>query len=186
MKNINKFSLIIGLIIAGVMSRIIPHLPNFTAVGATALFAGSMIKPKWLAYLLPLFILWLSDLFLNNGIYKTLYPEYYKGWVWSGSLWVYTGFVLITMLGSYYIQEIKIKSVLKASVSASMLFFLLTNFGVWINNPLWSQSFGGLMKCYTFALPFFWNTLAADLLFSGLIFGIYVYVREKGLIANKV
>ncbi len=186
MKNINKFNFILGLVIAGVLSRIIPHLPNFTAVGATALFAGSMMKPKWVAYLLPLFILWLSDLFLNNGIYKNMYPEYYQGWVWTGNIWVYTGFVLITLAGNYFIKEIKVKSILKASLTASMLFFLLTNFGVWLNNPMWPQSFGGLMNCYTFALPFFWNTLAADLLFSGLIFGIYVYVQEKGLISNKI
>lgn len=115
-----------------------------------------------------------------------MYPEYYQGWVWTGNIWVYTGFVLITLAGNYFIKEIKVKSILKASLTASMLFFLLTNFGVWLNNPMWPQSFGGLMNCYTFALPFFWNTLAADLLFSGLIFGIYVYVQEKGLISNKI
>lgn len=181
MKNIKNIQFVIGLILAGILTRLIPHAPNFTAVGATALFAGAMMKPKWMSFILPLIILWLSDLFLNNGMYKNMYPDSYTGWVWIGSIWVYTGFILITFIGAYVIKKIGFKSIVFASILSSLVFFLLTNFGVWYKSTVWAQNISGLTECYLFALPFLWNTLAADILFSAMIFGIYSYVYERKL-----
>lgn len=177
-KNISTLNLVLGLILIGILSRLIPHAPNFTAVGATALFAGAVIKPGWLSYLLPLTILWISDLYLNNGIYKNMFPESYTGWRWMGDGWVYAGFLIIVLVGKLYIQKIKVKNILIGSLAASLLFFMLTNFGVWLGNPAWPQTPTGLGSCYLFALPFFWNTLAADLIFSSALFGIFILSRN--------
>ncbi|MEP7267586.1 MAG: DUF6580 family putative transport protein [Saprospiraceae bacterium] len=184
MKKIPYFNLVLGLLLGGILSRLIPHIPNFTALGATALFAGALLQPKWIAYFLPLMALWISDLFLNNGMYKNMYPEAYTGWVWMGNIWVYISFFLITLLGRKIITKIGFKSIFISGVSASLIFFLLTNFGVWYHNPIWPQNLSGLFGCYIFAIPFFWNTLAGDLIFSGMIFGIYIaVVQRKSIIA---
>jgi hypothetical protein len=167
------------LIVAGILSRIIPHMPNFTAVGATALFAGSILMPRMLAFLLPIIILWVSDLLLNNFLYKNMYPEAYTGWVWMGSTWVYLSFLAITFIGQVFIKRVQFLPILTASITASVLFFLVTNFGVWLHNPIWSQDFNGFSQCLLIALPFFWNTLAGDLIFSGVLFGSYYLISQR-------
>lgn len=178
MKNISSIHLVLGLILAGILSRLVPHAPNFTAVGATALFAGAVIRPSWLAFLLPLSILWITDLYLNNGMYKNMFPETYTGWQWMGNVWVYLGFLIIVLLGKGFIQKIKLRNVILGSLLASVSFFMITNFGVWSGSPTWPQTPTGLAACYVFALPYFWNTLAADLLFSAVLFGTYVWSRK--------
>lgn len=179
MKKFVSVNLIVGLVLAGILSRLIPHAPNFTAVGATALFAGALIRPRWMSFVIPLVILWLSDLYLNNGMYRNMFPEKYTGWQWMGSAWVYIGFVMIVALGQLGIRTIRVKNVLISSILASLFFFLITNFGVWLYNPAWPQNPAGLIACYEFALPYFWNTIAADLLFSGVLFGTYVWVKGR-------
>jgi len=178
-KNISTINLVLGLILVGIFSRLIPHAPNFTAVGATALFAGATIRPSWLAYLLPLTVLWISDLYLNNGMYKNMFPESYTGWRWMGDIWVYLSFIGIVLLGKLFIHKIKIKNVVLGSLAASLSFFMITNFGVWLGNPAWPQNAAGLGGCYAFALPFFGNTLAADLLFSSVLFSIYLVSKKS-------
>lgn len=179
MKKNSSFNLVLGLILAGVMSRIIPHSPNFTAVGATALFAGAVLRPAWISYVLPLCVLWLSDLFLNNGMYKNMFPEYYKGWTWMGDLWVYAGFLIMVLIGNMIVRKIKFSSILIASMLSSIIFFLISNYGVWLGSAQWPQTKAGLIACYTFALPYFWNTLAGDLIFGAALFGIYQWVTTR-------
>lgn len=112
-------------------------------------------------------------------MYKNMFPESYTGWQWMGEPWVYLSFAGIVLLGKVYIQQIKVKNVLFGSLAASLSFFMITNFGVWLGNPAWPQSVAGLGSCYAFALPFFGNTLAADLLFSSVLFGVFVLSRNK-------
>lgn len=173
----------IGLIFLGVMSRVIPHAPNFTPVGATALFAGALLKPKWISFAIPMMVLWLSDLFLNNVVYKNQFPPIYSGWSWMGDLFVYIGFVTIVLIGNWIIRKIRFRQLFIASLLASVSFYLITNFGVWYHSTVWPQNLNGLLACYAFALPFFMNTIAADLLFTGILFGIYSYyqIRVKQL-----
>ncbi|MBK7608266.1 MAG: hypothetical protein IPI18_14115 [Saprospiraceae bacterium] len=132
LKNISSLNLITGLLLAGIFSRMIPHVPNFTAVGATALFAGAMLRPGWLSMALPLMILWLSDLFLNNGMYKNMFPESYTGWVWMGNIWVYIGFALIVGIGRLSIKKLVFKIYLLAAYSLLSFFScsLILVFGI--------------------------------------------------------
>ncbi|MEP7320281.1 MAG: DUF6580 family putative transport protein [Saprospiraceae bacterium] len=173
MKKIFSSNLILGLLVAGILSRMIPHAPNFTAVGATAMFAGALLRPTWISYVLPLIILWLSDLFLNNGMYKHMFPEYYQGWTWMGDLYVYGGFLLMVLIGNVVIRKIKFSSIFIASILSSLIFFLISNYGVWLHSKQWPQTITGLTACYEFAIPYFWNTLAGDLIFGAVLFGIY-------------
>jgi hypothetical protein len=67
-----------------------------------------------------------------------------------------------------------------ATISASVLFFLITNFGVWAGTQMYSKDLSGLLACYTAALPFFRNTLAGDVFYTGIFFGLYEIARSLG------
>ena len=69
--------------------------------------------------------------------------------------------------------------VLGASLAGSVVFFLVSNFGVWMGWKMYPATVGGLIDCYVAALPFFRNTVLGDLAYAGLMFGIYAWVRRR-------
>jgi hypothetical protein len=153
----SRLGIIVGLIVAAAAARLIPHPPNFTPVGAMALFAGATLADRRWAMLMPLAALFLSDLVL--GSHSTL-------------LFVYGAFVLITLLGRTLMNHRR--SPLRiggASLAASVLFFTVTNFGSWISYDWYAATPEGLLACYTAAIPFFGNTVAGDLVYSAALFG---------------
>lgn len=172
-----KEKIILAFVLIGIiaLSRVIPHYPNFTALGAAALFAGAKIGRKVPAFILPFLALFLSDILLNNLIYSTAFPAEYSGFTLfkPDSLWIYAalaGIVLIGMLGLK--KQTPVRTV-GASVSASILFFLVTNFGVWATGSLYPPTIEGLIASYVAAIPFFWNTMFGDLFYVAVLFGGY-------------
>lgn len=165
------------LVFLAAMSRLLPHPPNFTPIAAIALFGAAYIAPRWLAVLLPLASLWLSDLFLNNIIYA----EYNEGFVWfTGSLiWIYGSFLLISLLGFFALNKISAGRIAGISVIASVLFFLISNFGVWVSGGMYSLTASGLIACYTAAIPFFGNTLLGDLCYTGTMFASFALLQKR-------
>lgn len=165
------------LVLLAAMSRLLPHPPNFTPIAAIALFGAAYIAPRWLAVLLPLVSLWLSDLFLNNIIYS----EYNEGFVWfTGSLfWIYGSFLLISLLGFFALGKISAGRIAGISVIASVLFFLISNFGVWVLGGMYPLTASGLIACYTAAIPFFGNTLLGDLCYTGTMFASFALLQKK-------
>ncbi len=155
--------LIIGIIMLVALMRIIPHYPNFTPIAAIALFGGASFKKKWLAFLVPISALILSDLLI--GFHKHIFP-------------VYLSFLLIACLG-FLIKRIKARTIFFTSVAASTLFFLITNFGVWVGSPFYPQNIAGLISCYTAAIPFYFSGLMGDLFYSGLLFGSFYFLQQK-------
>ena len=146
----NKFDriqkIILFIIIFGVICRLIPHPPNFSPVTAIALFGGLNFSDKRIAFSIPLIILFLSDLILGISIIN---------------LFVYTGFSIIVFLGT------KIKSIKFGNIIlSSFIFFLISNFGVWIIG--YPKNIEGLILCYTMAIPFFGYSIAGDLFFGYL------------------
>ena len=65
-----------------------------------------------------------------------------------------------------------------AALASSTVFFIATNFAVWAFSPMYAKTFEGLVLCYTMAIPFFQNTIAGDLVWSGAIFGTYIALRN--------
>jgi hypothetical protein len=171
-----KLAWIFGMIALAALSRLIPHPHNFTPIGALGLFAAVHIKPKYLAWMAPLIALWISDLLIMNILYADLYGEFR----WFGHKFVYAGFFLIFMLGTL-IKRISIPRVGIFSLMASLVFFLVSNFGVWLGSTFYPQNLTGLLACYTAGLPFLGNTIAGDLCYTGLLFGAFhwVSIREK-------
>ena len=110
------------------------------------------MSSRTLAIILPLGALWVSDLILNNLVYT----EYYQGFVLfsSGHIWIYISFIVIVIIGRLTMKNVTMKSVGLSGVSASIIFFLLSNFGVWIGGMMYPLSLSGLISCYIAALPF--------------------------------
>jgi len=177
MNKINiSYGVIILLILFASFSRIIPHMPNFTPIGAIALFAGAYLKNKYHAFLIPIASLWLSDLILNNFIF-TFYSDF--TWFYPGFLWQYISFTLIIVLGYFFLKKINFKNVFITAISSSLLFFIITNFGVWISGSLYTLDFHGLITCYVMALPFFKGTLLGFMCYSAFLFGVLEFSKHK-------
>ena len=153
-----KENLIILFILISVWFRLIPHLPNFTPVTSLALFSGLMLKRKWLSISIPLVAMMLSDLVLGFS---------------SISIWVYLGFVLVTIIG-WFLNKMNIKSILLSS----LIFFIISNFGVWMLD--YSHTFKGLIMCYTLAIPFFGYSIIGDLFWG------YTFKYSYKLLESKI
>jgi hypothetical protein len=158
-----RLLLIISMILAGAFMRLIPHWPNFTPIAALALFGGTYIRRKELAFIIPLTALLLSDLIL--GFHKYMIA-------------VYLSFAVIVTFGFMLRKSIRIIPVLAASFSGSVLFFLVTNFAVWVGSPFYPQTFAGLLESYTAGLPFLNNGILGDLFFNTVFFGGF-YILER-------
>lgn len=178
----NKTILVFILLIVAVSSRLIPHYPNFTALGATALLSGALLKNKMQSFILPLVALFLSDVLLNNLVYPA------DGFVlfYAGAAYTYIAIALITVIG-LAIKNLKPKNYVLASVLATVVFFLLTNYGVWKTGFLYSTSNVGLIQSYAAAIPFAINDLAANLVFGVVILATYkLAIGEKSLAFSRV
>ncbi len=176
---------VIVIICVAIITRVIPHYPNFTALGAAALFGGAYLSRKY-GILVPIIALFLSDLLLNNLIYAKQFPHKYDGFIvlQTQTLWSYGALLLIVFMGSRFIREGKILSLVGTSFGASVVFFLITNFAVWLGSTRYPDSLSGLFMSYGAGIPFFWNTVAGDLLFVAVFFGGYEIVKAYSL--NKV
>ena len=167
----NTLKFVLVLILVAAFSRIIPHPHNFTPVGGIAVFGSYFLGRKIWAFLVPLFSLWLSDLFINNIIYPIQYPQYYEGFTLFGSFWVYGSFLLMIPIALGLLSTFTLPRLALTGFSTASLFFLITNFGSWLNNPIYPQNFSGLLTSYVAGLPFFQNTLLGDICYLVILFG---------------
>jgi hypothetical protein len=148
-------ALLSAILIAAVL-RLVPHPPNFTPIGAMALFSGAYLGRRALAFAAPLGALVLSDAIL--GFY-------------SGMQFQYLSVVLIVALGWAALSRVTLFRLGAAAVASSILFFTVSNFGVWLASGMYPRDASGLAACYVAAIPFFQNTLAGDLFYATLLFG---------------
>lgn len=144
-------------------SRLLPHPPNFTPIGALALFAGAYADRRS-AWTVPLAALLISDAFL--GFYNPLLMAF-----------VYGGFVVGGLLGHRFLREHRSAARIGAlAITNSVIFFVLSNFGVWVGG-MYPHTWEGLARCYVMAIPFFRNTLLGDLFYTAALFGLYEAAR---------
>lgn len=171
------FYIIAGFIVFAALARLLPHAYNFTPIGAIALFGAAYFGAKKWAFIVPLAALFISDLILNNFYYAA----YYDGFAFftSGMLYIYGSFAMIVILGFYLFDKVTIPRVIGGAVGGSLIFFIVSNFGVWIASPLYPLTLEGLILCYTAAIPFFHNTLAGTLIYSCALFGGFEYLKYR-------
>ncbi|MDD2263683.1 MAG: hypothetical protein PHT70_01865 [Bacteroidales bacterium] len=172
-----RFGTITLLLLIACISRFIPHPPNFAPMGAMALFGAAYYSKRWLAYLVPVITFYFSDLFLNNVVYG----EYFDSFVWlyQGAYWTYGSMLLIVLVGSLLLRKISASKVIIASLTASVLFFLVSNFGVWFSTTMYPKNLTGLAACYTAGIPFFKNTLLGDFVYCGVMFGVFEFAERR-------
>ena len=173
----NNFYFVLGLILIAAFARIIPHYPNFTPLCAIALFGGKYFNNKYIAYLLPLLAIWFSDILINNFILN----NYFDGFTlfYSGFYWQYGSFILITLIGRKTLKNLSFVRLLGISISSSLLFFVISNFGVWISSSFYSKDVFGLIACYVAAIPFYYGTFSGTIFYSFFLFGAYEFLSRK-------
>ncbi|MEI6040112.1 MAG: DUF6580 family putative transport protein [Candidatus Berkelbacteria bacterium] len=153
--------------------KFIPNLPNFAPIAAIALFSSVYLNKKY-ALIIPVVTMIISDLFIG----------FYNPWLMAA---VYGSFVLIGLIGLWVKNNKTVTNVIGATLTGSVLFFLLTNFVMWAIQPympaaIYPQTLQGLVDCYTMGLPFFRNTLAGDIFYVGAMFGLMevtIYIKNK-------
>lgn len=175
------------LIVAAAFTRLFPHPPNFTALGAMAIFGGSVIKDKKLAFMLPLSALFLSDVCLQ------LFTST-KGFYGATQFFVYASFLIITALASL-MQKRSIANIALAAIWSSAIFFIISNLGVWASSNFYPKSFAGLAACYAAAIPFYkneffgnfiLNSIISTAFYSILMFAAYSIVERKTVLQKVI
>ncbi len=152
---------VVFIVVLGILGRLVPHLPNVTPLTSLSVFAGVKL-PRLAALLAVVGILFISDLLLA---FIWDYPA--LGYF---SLFTYTGFIGISLVGSKF-KGTKSGLIVYILV-ASLSFWIWTNFGVWLTSGLYPKTLEGLSSCYYLALPFLRNALVGDLFWGCVIFGL--------------
>jgi len=157
------------MILLAAVLRIIPHPWNLTPIGAMALFSGAMFRSRWMAVALPLASLLAGDLFV--GLHKLMFV-------------VYASFAISVAIGRWLGESRGAKRIGSAVFLGAAQFFVVTNFAVWAIGGFYPQTIEGLVNCFVAGVPFFWNTLAGDALYAGILFGGFA-LAEKMLPALR-
>ncbi len=155
-----KYAVAFVLILGAAMSRMVPHIPNFTPLAAIALFGGFYFDRKF-AFIAPLGAMLVSDYFIGFS---------------SDWMFVYGSLLAIGAM-AVMMQSRKSAAVVAGTTLASTaLFFAVTNFGVWAMQAWYPKTAAGLIDCYAMALPFLRNSAAGDVFYVAAMFGIYELV----------
>jgi len=158
-----RMALLVSMIFAAAALRLLPHPSNFEPIGALALFAGAHLE-KRRAFLIPILAMLLSDAVI--GFHSQL-PL------------VYSAFGLIACMGFSLKGRVTASAVTLSAFAASLLFFAVTNLGVWAFDSLYPHTMTGLIACYVAALPFFANSVAGTLFYSAVLFGGFALAERK-------
>ncbi|MEO7478279.1 MAG: DUF6580 family putative transport protein [Lysobacteraceae bacterium] len=164
------------MILLAALSRLLPHPPNFSPIEAVALFGGAYFAKRAWAIVVPLVAMAISDVVLglvNGGIYL----DYFLN---AHFVSIYACIVLCTVLGFVLRGRVNGLRVLASSLAGSMVFFVVTNFAVWLSaDPLVSATCSNLGSCYVAGLPFFQWTLLGTMFYSALLFGGFALLRSR-------
>lgn len=169
------------LVIIASLYRIMPGRPfGFAPQIAMAIFGGAVIKDKKLAFLLPLLSMFVSDV-----LYEVLYRNgvgNIKGF-YEGQITNYILFGSLTVFG-FIVKKLNIARIAIASFAAPTVYFLISNFMVWLSNSAEAglgrpKTFNGLMQCYNDGLPFYPWSLASTFIFSAILFGAYYLLNRR-------
>ena len=159
-----RFFVLVGIVLVAAAMRIIPHPPNFTPISAIALFGGAYFPNTIVAFAVPLVAMVLSDLFLG---FDATMP------------FIYGSFAVSVCLGLWIRQRRSPLRIGAAALISSVLFFVVTNFGVWVVGGLYPRTVEGLLACYVAAIPFFNHTLLGDLTYAAVLFGGFAFMQRR-------
>tara|TARA_B110000438_G_C15806446_1_gene647611 strand:- start:1721 stop:2323 length:603 start_codon:yes stop_codon:yes gene_type:complete len=147
-----KNKIIVFLISVLILSqfRLIDHPWNFTPVIAFGILAGYYLKNVFYGYALIILSMILGDLII--GFHNLIF-------------FTYLGLLFSVVIGKY-IQQLKIKQIFLSSIASAVIFFVISNFGVWLLGGFYELTLQDLVKCYVVAIPFFRSTLISTIIFT--------------------
>lgn len=151
-----------------VLSRIIPHPPNFTPILAGIIFLPFIKRDIKFSVFVPLGGMLISDLII--GMHSLM-------------LWTYGPIIILSLL-SYYFSNDKASRIASLAIASPAVFYLMSNFGVWINSSMYTKDFSGLVQCYVNAFPFYANSATACILFCSAFFLIKSFIKNNRLSFN--
>ncbi len=154
----NYFKIAIGVLLALSASRFIPHPPNFTSLIALSFYIPAVFGLRYI----PVVVIALLFTDLIIGFHSTIIFT-------SGSI------VLIGLISKYFNKSILFR--IFGSLSGALIFFLVSNFGVWVGGS-YGYSLSGFVNCYFLAIPFFGYTIISTLIFSVLIETVYKFYQN--------
>jgi hypothetical protein len=164
-----RFIFVVSAIAIAALTRVLPHPPNFTAVGAMALLAGACLSNRLLSLLIPMIALFITDLAL--GFHNTM---------WA----VYGATGLTVMLGWLISKRQNFLNVTAASLASILLFFLITNSAMWVvgffvSDGFYPQTLTGLTASIAAGIPFLDESMISQLLYTGVLFGAFHFLRVR-------
>jgi hypothetical protein len=162
--------LAIGLVVLAALVRVTQQW-NFAPVGALSLFAGARLR-GWKAYMVPLALMAVTDPLL--GGYSVATPL------------VYACFMVNVWIGTKLRNTESPMLIGAGALTGSIQFFLLTNFAWLGGSNMYPFTFAGILQCYTAGVPFFWRTLASDLFYSGVLFGLHAWLSRTVVRSERV
>ena len=166
----NNIYLALGLVVLLALSRLIPHPPNFTPILGMAVFSGAIINRRFIAYLVPLTAMLLSDLYL--GFHASM-PI------------IYFSLAVCVLIGTFIEARVSILNSFLSISLGVLVFFLITNFMVWYGSGMYEYSISGLMTCYFMGLPFVQNTFISSLLYGMGAFLIFDIINKRIIFGNN-
>ena len=168
-----RFVLLVAITLIAAAFRLIPHPPNFAPIGAIALFGGAYFRSRLAAFAVPLCAMAISDMLIGTHANMTF---------------VYGGFALVVLLGAGMRQARQIGNssffkstalVCLSALAASVVFYVVSNFGVWLVGTIYPKTIAGLVTCYIAALPFFQYTVAGDLFYTATMIGTFELLSRQ-------
>ncbi|NCN09971.1 MAG: hypothetical protein GW938_09030 [Leptospira sp.] len=163
--------IVILFILAASATRLLPHPPNFSPILAISLFGGAYLTHRWMAALIPVAAMFISDYFL--GFHDLMLP-------------IYALMVAFSFVGRSLSDNSGALKIGATTISSSLAFFAVTNFLVWLTSGMYTLDFSGLVACFVMAVPFLQNQILGDLFFSGILFGGMYYLVRNRLVAVTV
>ena len=154
-----KYLKISLLILFLALSRFLPHPPNFTSLLALSFYVPVLLGLRYLPALIVSFVI--TDLIIG---YHT------------GTHWTWGSVLIIGLVSQYFSKNVNTR--ILGSLSGACIFFIITNFGVWVSG-MYSYTIQGLVDCYFLAIPFFAYSLISTIMFAVIIEIFYKLYRTK-------
>jgi hypothetical protein len=161
------------VVLFAVLTRFIPHMPNFSPMFGALLFGGAHLKRRD-AIWYPLALLAMSNVVLTIFVYRMR-----LGW---GQSITWLGFVVVSLIGYWLRNRESVARIGMAALAGPTAFFFISNFGVWVSghgSGIYPATWDGLVACYLAALPFYRNSLAASVVYTTLFFGANEIYRRR-------
>ena len=182
-----KTPLVLGMLVLVAALRVvfsttgsISPLADFSPIGAMAIFGGACFSNRAKAYGWPLLTLWVSDLFLNRFVFYGHWRLFYEGFYWT-----YGAFALMVLAGRYQVRKITVTRVLLASVTAVLIHWIVTDFGVWLDGTMYPKTGAGFVACLVAAIPYERDVFAGNLIYGAILFGSYAWMARGSALRTQ-